>query len=116
MRPLRYTRPRRFGCSSRSQTAVSPLSALRSAATEDGRSAVAVQIRRGNRSSHFWQLPRVAALAVEHRAGRLVTRELLFHRVPLEFAPKFDGDIRQVTDRGNAMPNIHREVRVFAAL
>src|SRR6266545_4222196 len=66
-------------------------------------------------SSHLGQLPRVAALAVEHRIRRVVADKLFPGRVPLEISPDLNGDVGQVTDRGDAVANLDREVGIFPA-
>ena len=80
------------------------------------RKAKEAGVNSGQVRSDLRQLPGISALPVEQGVGRLVADEPLLRRVPLEFASDLDGDVGQVTDRGDAVANLDGEIRILAAL
>src|SRR5689334_1693496 len=65
--------------------------------------------------SYLRQLPGISPLPVQHCICRIIAYEFLFCRIPPQFPSEFEGDVGQVAKGGDAVADVHWEIRVLSA-
>ena len=59
-------------------------------------------------------MPGCTHRSASHAHGMIVVGKDLFDGIPFQLTPQQEGDVGQVTDGGDAMPDLNGEVRVLA--